>query len=38
VYQVLAFVAAVRVLNGRDFHYPILGNLLASRLKPAEAK
>jgi uncharacterized Tic20 family protein len=38
VYPVLAFVAAVRVLNGHDFHYPILGNILASKLKPAEAK
>jgi uncharacterized Tic20 family protein len=37
-YQVLAFVAAVRVLKGHDFHYPILGNIMASRLKPAEAK
>ena len=37
-YQVLAFVAAVRVLNGHDFHYPILGSILAARLKPAEAK
>ena len=38
VYPVLAFVAAVRVLNGHDFHYPILGNILASKLRPAEAK
>ncbi len=38
VYPVLAFVAAVRVWNGHDFHYPILGSILASRLKPAEAK
>lgn len=38
VYQILAFVAAVRVLNGRDFHYPILGNILAARLNRAEAK
>ncbi len=38
VYPVLAFVAAVRVLNGHDYHYPILGNILASKLKPAEAK
>ncbi len=38
IYPVLAFVAAVRVLNGHDFHYPILGNILAARLKPAEVK
>ena len=38
VYPALAFVAAVRVLNGHDFHYPILGSILASRLNPEEAK
>ncbi len=37
-YQVLAFVAAVRVLRGHDFHYPILGKLLAAKLGPAEGK
>jgi uncharacterized Tic20 family protein len=41
-YPLLAFVAAVRVLKGHDFHYPILGNILgnilASKLKPVEAK
>ncbi len=37
-YPLLAFVAAVRVLNGRNFHYPILGSFLAARLKPAEVK
>ncbi len=38
VYPVLAFIAAVRVLNGHNYHYPIIGNILASRLKPVEAK
>lgn len=37
VYQILGFIAAVRVLNGHDFHYPILGRILASRLEPKEA-
>ncbi len=38
LYPLLPFVAAVRILNGHDFHYPILGNYLASKIKPAEAK
>ncbi len=38
VYGVLAFVGAVRVLNGHDFHYPILGGIVAARLNPMEAK
>ncbi len=37
-FQILGFVAAVRVLNGHDFHYPILGRFIESRLKPGEAK
>ena len=37
VYPVLAFVAVVRVLKGHDFHYPVLGRILAARLKPKEA-
>ncbi len=37
-YQILAFVAAVRVLNGHDFHYPILGRILSPREDHGEAQ
>lgn len=38
LYHLFAFLGAVGTLRGRDFRYPILGSILASRMKPAEAK
>ncbi|MGE5073497.1 MAG: DUF4870 domain-containing protein [Anaerolineae bacterium] len=38
LYHLFAFLGTVRVLRGHNFHYPILGNILASRMQPAEEK
>jgi len=38
IYLLLGLWAAVRVVRGHDFHYPLLGRLIASRIeKPAES-
>ena len=36
LYHLFGFLGSVGVLRGRNFRYPILGNVLASRMKPVE--
>ncbi len=38
LYHLFGFLATIGVLRGRNFHYPILGHILESRMKKAEAK
>ena len=38
LYHLFGFLAALATLRGRDYRYPILGQILASRMQPAEAK
>jgi len=38
LYHLFGFLASVRVLRGHDFRYPVLGRILASKMKPTEAK
>ena len=33
LYHLFGFLATIGVLRGRDFRYPILGRMLASRMK-----
>lgn len=37
LYHLFGFIASVRVLRGHDYRYPILGKLLARRMKSDEA-
>ena len=36
LYHLFGFLGMVNTLRGKDFRYPILGRMLASRMKPAE--
>ncbi len=38
LYHLFGFLAALATLRGRDYRYPILGSILASRMKNEEAK
>ena len=36
VYYLMALIGSFRIINGHEFHYPILGDLIAKRMKPAQ--
>jgi len=37
-YHLFAMIAGIQVLKGRDYRYPLLGNLIARRMKIDEPK
>ncbi len=38
LYHLFGFLATIGVLRGRNFRYPVLGRILASRMNPREAR